>query len=151
MSARLLIAGALALGASAALAEDGPIVSYAVEGAAFEDVAFLVENAIVNRGLVIDSVSHVGEMLARTKADVGGAKELYKEADVYLFCSATPSREMMEADIRNIGHCPYGVMVFETVAEPGVVQVAYRKYPDGAMQKVQGLLDEIAREAAEVD
>lgn len=151
MSARLILAGALALGAATARADDGPIIAYPVKDASFEEVAFLAENAIVNRGLVVDSVSHVGDMLNRTAADVGATTQLFKGANVYLFCSATLSREMMEADLRNIGHCPYGVMVFETAAEPGVVHVGYRRYPDGAMQKVQALLDEIAREVAEVE
>ena len=51
---------------------------------------------------------------------------------------------MMEVDPTNIAFCPYGVFVAET---DGAVTVGYRHYPDGAMQEVQALLDEIAREA----
>jgi len=114
-------------------------------------VAFGLESAILDRGLVVDHVSHVGDMLNRTASDVGADRQLYTVADVYLFCSATLSREMMEADIQNIGHCPYGVFIYEEAAEPGTVHVGYRHYPEGEMQQVETLLDNIAREAAGLD
>jgi len=117
--------------------------TYAFDGD-FEDAAFALETAIVNRGLVVDHVSRVGEMLARTKADVGGKKDLFVAADVYQFCSARLSRKVMEADWTNIAHCPYGVFVADT--GDGVV-IGYREMPEGAMQEVEALLDSIAREA----
>ena len=62
----------LAGSAISASAQDVPegVTAYQVE-AAFEDVRFDLENAIVNRGLVIDYVSHIGTMLERTGEDVG--------------------------------------------------------------------------------
>ena len=129
--------------ASATAGHADGATTYAFDGA-FEDAAFGVESAIVDRGLVIDYVSHVGEMLARTGADVGSDKMLFEEADIFLFCSAVLSRKVMEADPMNIAHCPYGVFVAEIGGE---VSVGYRNLPDGPMQEVQALLDEIAREA----
>jgi uncharacterized protein (DUF302 family) len=120
------------------------VTTYPTSGS-FEDATFAVESAIVGRGLVIDYVSHVGEMLARTKDDVGGTMDLFDQADVFLFCSAVVSRKMMEADPMNIGHCPYGVFV---TSMDGRVMIGYRDYPEGAMQEVQSLLDDIAKEAA---
>lgn len=111
----------------------------------FEDATFAVESAIVDKGLVIDYVSHVGEMLNRTGADVGSDTMLFKEADIFIFCSAVVSREVMEADLMNIAHCPYGIFVAEN--EEGVM-IGYRKYPDGPMQKVETLLADIVAEAA---
>lgn len=134
-----LLALALPLAASAEGAK-----TYPFDGS-FEDAAFAVESAIVGRGLVIDYVSHVGEMLERTKTDVGGSETLFAEADVFLFCSAVLSRKVMEADPMNIAHCPYGVFVAE---REGAVMIGYRPMPEGAMQEVEALLDEIAREAA---
>ena len=112
----------------------------------FEDAAFAVESAIVDQGLVIDYVSHVGEMLARTGADVGSDKTLFKEADIFIFCSAVVSREVMEVNPMNIAHCPYGIFVAEDT--DGVV-IGYRSYPEGEMQKVQDLLAGIVAEAVE--
>ena len=114
-------------------------------GGSFDDAAFEVENAIVDRGLVIDYVSHVGAMLDRTKADVGGGKDLFKHARIYVFCSSIVSRAVIEADPMNVAYCPYGIFVAEAAA--GGVTVGYRNLPAGPMQQVQELLDAIAREA----
>ena len=130
--------GVLALPAAA---QDA--VTYPFDGS-FEDATFSVESAIIGRGLVIDYVSHTGEMLNRTAADVGSDKMLFEGADIFLFCSAQLSREVMEADPMNIAHCPYGIFVTQRDDE---VLVGHRTYPDGEMQKVQTLLTEIIQDA----
>jgi uncharacterized protein (DUF302 family) len=139
---RLIFAALFGLAASAAHA-DGAAVTVPFEGS-FDDATFAVESAIVGRGLVIDYVSHVGEMLNRTGGDVGSDRMLFDQADVFMFCSAVLSREMMEADPMNIVHCPYGIFVAD---QGGDVTIGYKVYPEGEMQKVQSLLAEIAQEA----
>jgi uncharacterized protein (DUF302 family) len=133
---------AACLAATAAQAQE--VISYPFDGS-FADAAFGVETAIVGRGLVVDHVSHVGEMLARTAADVGSDVELFAQADVFQFCSAVLSRKVMEADPMNIVFCPYGIFVADRAGE---VTIGFRAFPDGPMQEVQALLDDIAREAA---
>ena len=137
----LTVAGALAT--TAAQAQEAVVTAF---DGTFEDAKFSVESAIVDRGLVIDYVSHVGDMLNRTGADVGSDAQIFSEADVFIFCSAVVSREMMEADPMNIVHCPYGIFVAESA--DGVI-IGYRQYPDGPMQKVQTLLAEIVSDASE--
>lgn len=117
--------------------------TYPFDGS-FEDATFSVENTIIGQGLVIDYVSHTGDMLARTGKDVGSDVVLFDGADIFLFCSAVLSRKMMEADPMNIAHCPYGIFVAD---QEGEVVVGYRHYPQGELQEVQSLLDQIAREA----
>jgi uncharacterized protein (DUF302 family) len=141
---RFILAGILALAANPGIAAD-QAVTYPFDGD-FGDATFAVESAIVGRGLVIDYVSHTGAMLNRTGADVGSTTELFNEADIFLFCSAQLSRKVMEADPMNIAHCPYGIFVAD---QAGEVMIGYRKYPDGEMQEVQALLDEIVQEAME--
>jgi len=119
--------------------------TYAFDGD-FDDATFAVESAIVDRGLVIDWISHVGEMLDRTGGDVGSNVRIFDNADIFMFCSAVLSRKMMEADPMNIAFCPYGVFVADIDDQ---VVVGYRTLPDGVMQEVQNLLDSIAREAIE--
>ncbi|MEQ8293244.1 MAG: DUF302 domain-containing protein [Roseovarius sp.] len=137
---RYLVA-ALMLAAAPAAADDA--VTYDFEGS-YEDATFALENAIIGQGLVVDHVSDVGEMLARTREDVGSDVVLYDGAVVMQFCSASLSRKMMEADPLNIAHCPYGIFVID---REGAVQIGYRTFPEGEMQEVQAFLDAIVQEA----
>ena len=132
-----------------------PVVRYSKAGR-FEDVRDDLKLAIEGKGLVIDHVSSVGQMLERTGKDVGSARKLYADARAFVFCSAVLSRRTMEADPANASFCPYGLMVYATAGEPGRVTVSYRRpwRPDGsaaskaALAEVEALLDAIAREAA---
>ena len=142
MTRKLLLALGLAL-PTAVLADESVFTSY---DGSFDDATFAVESAIVDQGLVIDYVSHVGDMLARTGAEVGSDKMLFKEADIFVFCSAVVSREVMEADPMNIAHCPYGIVVAEM--DDGVM-IGRRGYPEGPMDKVEALLDGIIAVAIE--
>ncbi len=135
---------AVTLGLMATVASaDGSSTVYTFDGS-FDDATFSVESAIIGKGLVIDYVSHTGEMLNRTGADVGSDQMLFTDADIFVFCSASLSREVMEADPMNIAFCPYGIFVAERNDE---VMIGYRNYPEGEMQKVQSLLDEIVQDA----
>ena len=129
--------------ASPAYAEEA--ITYDFDGS-FDDATFAVESAIVDQGLVIDYVSHVGDMLARTGADVGSDKLLFDEAQIFVFCSALVSREVMEADPANLVHCPYGIYVAE---REGAVTIGHRDFPDGPMQRVEDMLAGIVRVALE--
>jgi len=139
----------VALGSIPALADDDLWRSYTVEDA-YDDVVFELTTAIEGRGYVIDNVSHVGEMLNRTAADVGATVQVYDHAEVFQFCSAVLSRKMMEADAMNIAFCPYAIFVFRKAGEVPVT-IGYRRMPEGVMQEVDALLDEIVREAAGVE
>jgi len=162
--AAVAAAAMVSIGASVALADghleaapgmpDG-VKAYVVE-AAFEDISFGLENAIVNRGLVIDYTSHIGEMLERTGADVGAAKSLYSNAQTMLFCSAVLSRKAMEADPANIAYCPYAVFAYEQADMPGKIVFGYRELPErgsegskAALGEVNSLLADIIAEAAD--
>jgi len=136
----------LAFIALAAPAAAEPAITQTVEDS-FDNVAFALESAIVGRGLVIDHLSHVGEMLERTKEDVGSTVTVFTQADVFSFCSAAVSRQVMEADPANIQYCPYGIFLYETPDTPGSVTVGYRDYPEGEMQAVEDMLADIVAEA----
>ncbi len=141
---RLLAAFALALLPQLAQAQGA--VTYETDQS-FDDVIFGLESAILDAGLVIDSVSHTGEMLERTRADLGSDVVLFSEADVYSFCSAALSRKVMEADPMNIRFCPYDIFVLVRPDAPDTTVIGFNRYPDGPMQEVQTLLDGIARAA----
>lgn len=151
---------ALSLGGSAVAADTARSgmegVTIYTAKAEFEDVRFALEIAIVNRGLVIDYTSHIGEMLDRTGSDVGGKKTIFSNAESMLFCSAVLSRAAMEADPLNLAYCPYAVFVYETPDSPGSINVGFRHLSETgsdaskkAIADVNALLDEIAKEAVE--
>ena len=148
----LLFAGFAAMPATAA----ETITSYETT-APFDEVRQDLMDAIVNRGYVIDYEAFVGEMLARTGADVGAEKTIFKDgnANVMQFCSAVLSRNAMEADIMNLSFCPYGVFVYENAEAAGIVTVGFRRLDEigsdeskAAIGEVNAVLDEIAKEAA---
>ncbi len=137
-----LLLMALGLGTTASAQE---FKTYTTE-MPFEDVAFAVESAILSKGLVIDHISHVGDMLERTRADVGSDKVLFSGAEVYGFCSATVSRQVMEADPLNINFCPYGIRIYEQPDTAGTVTVSHQSY-SGTMAPVNTLLESIVNDA----
>ncbi|MVO16318.1 DUF302 domain-containing protein [Parasedimentitalea huanghaiensis] len=114
----------------------------------FDDVTFGIENAITDLGLVVDNISHVGEMLERTRGATGSDVVLFEAAEVYSFCSATLSRQVMEADPMNIVFCPYDIFIAQLPGSDEVT-VGFRQYPEGAMQLIQSMLDGIVQEAIE--
>jgi hypothetical protein len=116
----------------------------------FDDVRDNLELAITARGMVINNVSHIGDMLARTGEDLGTETRVYANAQALEFCSALLSREMMEIDPHNIVYCPYVISVYALPGETDRVYIAYRlpgwagsEASQRVLGKVEALLDEI--------
>ena len=143
-AATILIAGL----AHSALAND--TVTYQVTNQSYDDVMFGLENAILDFGLVISEHNHVGDMLERTKADLGATETIYAYADIFGFCSAPLSRAAMLEDPMNIRFCPYNIYMYQ-ISEGFPVVIGYDVYPEGALQDVQALLDDITRSAIGLD
>ena len=91
--------------------------------------------------VLVDGI-HVHSVTWPVSLRSGG--QIFKAADVFLFCSAVISREVMEADPMNIVHCPYNVFVAET---GDGVMIGRRNYPDGPMDRVEAFIDGIIAEA----
>lgn len=145
-------AGAQKAGAQK-VATSADIVVRTVEGD-YASVREAIEFAITNRGLVVDHVQHIGDMLARTGKDIGASKQVYTDANAFQFCSASISRETMEADPNNIAFCPYIVFAYTLPDQPKKVYVGYRRPPmtgsaqsKAALKKVEELLEGIVQEA----
>ena len=114
-----------------------------------DNVTFSLESAILDKGLTIDFTSHTGDMLERTREDVGSDKVLYTEATIFNFCSARVSRQVMEADIANIAFCPYAIYVYATPDNPDQTVIGHRILPGETMKPANDLLDEIVASAIE--
>jgi len=138
-----------------ALAVGDDIKLYQAKGA-YGDVRQNLEDAIIDRGLVIDLQGEIGKMLERTGATLGKTDKVYTNAEFFTFCSAKLSRKMVEADPHNIGYCPYIVFVYELTSEPGTVHVGYRKplirgsqASKAALLSIDEFLNEVVQEAIE--
>ena len=120
----------------------------------FESVKSAINEAIIEKGLVINNVSHIGSMLQRTSGVVEGAQPIFLKAESYEFCSATVSRLTMEADPHNIVFCPYIISVYVLPKEPNKTYISFRK-PDlvgsvgskAALKEVDKLLRDIIEQA----
>lgn len=121
----------------------------------FDDVMQNLKDALSDKGLVINTVAHIGSMLERTGKDVGDTKPIFQKAENVEFCSAALSRNMMLADPRTINYCPYIISVYSLPGEIKKTYVSYRKFPrvkdakvDKTLQDVEQLLDQLAQAAA---
>lgn len=129
---------AMVVGFTACSSGDHAVV-YSVQGK-FSEVWDDVNNALIDKGLKVNHVSHIGKMLDRTGKDLGFKKRVYLNAKSMEFCSAVTSRKTMEADPRNIVYCPYIVSIYETTKEPGKIYIAYRKVtPTGSAESRKAL------------
>ncbi len=115
----------------------------------FSDIRDNITLSIENRGLVVNYVSHIADMLNRTGNDIGASKRVYEQAEIIEFCSASLSRRMMEDDPHNIVLCPFAISIYSLPGEPGKVWIAYRKPQGSAAKQVGELLSGIAAEAAQ--
>ena len=120
----------------------------------FDTVKTAITDSIAGKGLVINTTSHIGEMLERTGKDIGGAKQVFVKAESLEFCSATVSRITMEADPHNIVFCPYIISVYVLPNEPKKTYVSFRKpTPVGSpaskasLKEVEKLLRSIIEDA----
>ena len=155
---RYILLSALVLAGTCVNAEsqrDDYMKLYTVEGK-FEDVRMDIEMAITDRGMVINNVSHIGNMLARTGKDLGAGKQIFQKAEALEFCSSTVSRTMMETDPHNIVFCPYIIAIYTLPAESNKVYVAFRRpLPVGSAESqqslvaVEQLLEEIIADATQ--
>ena len=144
-----LLLGSLVSVSQAQSERDEYMRLFSIEGN-YEDVREDLELAITDRGMIINNVSHIGKMLARTGKAVGASKQIFVEAEALEFCSSVISRKMMEADPHNIVFCPYIISLYTLPGEKNRVYVAYRRpLPVGspaskqALQRVEKLLQSI--------
>lgn len=146
----------LVLGLAAIPAQVGAAGGYGVyeSEAAFDDVLEGLKLAIEERGMYINNVMHMGEMLERTGKDLGMDTPLYGRAESVEFCSAALSREMISEDPARIVNCPFIISVYSLPGKEGITYVAHREVPqdqiDGSqvMAKIAAMLKDVAAAAA---
>jgi len=122
----------------------------------FENALFNLKEALKDKGMVVNTVSHISKMLQRTGKDLGNSKQIFTKAENIEFCSAALSRKTMEANPHNIIYCPYIISIYSLAKSPNKTYVSYRKLPrlknqasNQALQSVEKLLDELAKATIE--
>jgi len=120
----LLALAALALMPVAAFA-GGAYAVYESESG-FETVMEGARTAILERGMYINNVMHMGEMLERTGKDLGMDEKIYERAESIEFCSAVLSRKMTAEDPSRIVNCPFILSIYTLPGEPDKTYVAHR-------------------------
>lgn len=132
------------LSAAASAEDDNPYAVY-TSTSPFPDVMDALRLAIEERGLFINNVMHMNEMLERTGADLGLGDPLFTDAESVEFCSAVLSRRMIAEDPARIVNCPFIISVYSLPDQPGKTFVAHRRLSPGELQS-----SEILREVADM-
>ena len=103
-------------------AADG-IIRHRIEGGDFRSVHEAVVEVVEAEGMVIGQVLPFGQMLERTGQ---GQANPYVEAEIVQFCSAALARRLVLEDSGQMALCPLSIALYVSVAQPGVVVLAYR-------------------------
>ena len=133
---------------------DGGYAIYESESA-FEDVMEGLKMAIQERGMYINNIMHMDEMLERTGKDLGLGGKLYEHAESVEFCSAVLSRKMVTENPARIVNCPFTISVYTLPGEEGKTHVVHREIPvaeaqvSEVMTEVAQMLKGVASAAAE--
>lgn len=107
-------------------AADPGIVTREIAGAAFEDVAFALSDAIAAEGIGNISTSHFSDMLKRTAPDLGHPPELFADARIYTFCSARAAARLSIESPHHIALCPLSIAVYRIQADSKIIHLGYR-------------------------
>jgi uncharacterized protein (DUF302 family) len=119
----------------------------------FEDVMDALKLAIQERGMYINNIMHLGEMLERTGKDLGMNEIIYTNADSVEFCSAVLSRKMAAEDPARIINCPFIIAVYTLPDQPDTTFVVHRTIPaaeteqSAIMREVADMLESVAEGA----
>lgn len=119
----------------------------------FDDVLAAVKLGIEERGLYINNVMNMGEMLTRTGKDLGAEEEIFTRAESVEFCSAVLSRQMTSEDPTRVINCPFIIAVYTLPARPETTFIAHRTIPEAqiaaspAMRAIAQMLSGIAEGA----
>ena len=119
----------------------------------FEDVLQGLKLAIEERGMYINNLMNLGEMLERTGKDLGMEETIFTRAESVEFCSAVLSREMTSEAPARLVNCPFIIAVYTLPGDGGTTYVAHREIPAAetdaspAMAKVAAMLKDVASAA----
>jgi uncharacterized protein (DUF302 family) len=145
--------GGLGLALFSPLAAAGNGYAVYTSAADFDDVRDGLKFAIEERGMVINNVLHLSQMLERTGKDLGPGPPLYQRAESVEFCSAVLARAMTSEDPARLVNCPFIISVYTLPQTVGTTFVAHRAIPldqlqgSAVMARVAAMLKDVAAAA----
>lgn len=120
-TALISLAGTLCMPSYAA----GP-VSLEISPSTYPRAREALVEAIEDEGLVISSVSGFGAMLERTEPDLAHGGNVYRDAEVFAFCSVRIAARLVRENPDNIALCPLSIGLYELKTSPGQLRLVYR-------------------------
>jgi uncharacterized protein (DUF302 family) len=132
---------------------DSDVAVVYTSNSSFDDVMDGLRLAIEERGLFINNIMNMNQMLERTGADLGAEEALFGQARSVEFCSAVLSRRMIAEDPARIVNCPFIIAVYTLPNEANKTHVAHRRFgaeelaDSPAMGEVAAMLRGIAEQA----
>jgi uncharacterized protein (DUF302 family) len=109
----------------------------------FDTVMDGAKMAIQERGMYINNVMHMDEMLERTGKDLGMDEKIFERAHSIEFCSAVLSRRMASEDPTRIVNCPFILAIYVLPGEPDKTYVVHRTVSEQEIQSSE-VMAEIA-------
>lgn len=128
-----------------------PIVTKKVEGR-FIEVAGNIRQSILGKGLNIAHTLPASGMLGRTGPAFGYKEQVYLDAEIFEFCSASISHKLSRSNPDNIVLCPFTISVYVLNSDPTNVRISYR-IPTGRpgseeiVKEVVALIESIIEDA----
>jgi uncharacterized protein (DUF302 family) len=108
------------------LRAESDIVRHSAVGADFQSARDALVESIESEGLVVSASISFNDMLTRTAKEIGKGPSPYTKADVIQFCTTRIAWKLVEEAPENVALCPVSIVVYETVAKPGEVVIAFR-------------------------
>jgi uncharacterized protein (DUF302 family) len=107
----------------------------------FEDVLDGLKLAIQERGMYINNVMHMDEMLERTGKDLGMDEQIYGHAQSVEFCSAVLSRKMTSEDPTRIVNCPFIIAVYTLPGDADTTFLVHRATAQRPIREIAEMLE----------
>jgi uncharacterized protein (DUF302 family) len=146
---RILAAVCLSLAINNSQA-DSPYAVYKT-ASAYADVMQSLKMAIEEKGMYINNVMHMSEMLERTGKDLGLGGAIYSNAESIEFCSAVLSRRMTSDNPHRIVNCPFIISVYVLAKEPDTTYIVHRRLDIGddtpVMKEIAAMLESLGQAA----
>lgn len=109
----------------------------------FEDIRLEIENAIIEKGFVIDFNGNISGMLENTANVADNATPVFSNAEFWQFCSSKVTRQLTNADPANIAYCPFVIFAYETMDDLGTVTIGYRPLPKDISKETNDIVKEV--------